>query len=279
MKMLKLILLSAASFAIVACGGGGSPIDRDSLFPSNSYLAYANDKNANELIDFIFGYNTDSILPRTQKKVANTKRLTVLNFVFEKLKELHKPLNKSKRLTDYSEICDEGSVYKNAIDANRVELRYINCQQGDFIYNGTLREEKTPTKISDKYLTNFTIRDIYDSSSLIVKRGSSIVSQKLNDEEHKIILNIVTSQNGKSNGFRDSEFIFNETEQTMYQISGRIYINNLKEYVKYDSSYDMRYTPFVYADGTIVDGEARYIFRDALLDLTINNGEAYYEFK
>lgn len=279
MKILKLILLSAASFAIVACGGGGSQIDRDSLFPSNSYLAYANDKNANELIDLIVGYNTDSILPRTQKKVANTKRLTVLNLVYEKLQDLHKPLDKSKRLTDYSELCDEGSLYKDVIDANTAEFRYSNCQQGDFVYNGTIREEKSAIKLSVKYLTNFTIRDIYGNSSLEVKRGSSIVAQKLNDEEHKVVLNIVTRQNGKSSGFRDSEFIFNETEQTMYQKSGRIYINNLKEYVKYDSSYDMRYTPFVYADGTIVDGEARYIFRDALLDLTINNGEAYYEFK
>lgn len=279
MKILKLILLSAASFAIVACGGGGSQIDRDSLFPSNSYLAYANDKNANELIDLIVGYNTDSILPRTQKKVANTKRLTVLNLIYEKLQDLHKPLDKSKRLTDYSELCDEGSLYKDVIDANTAEFRYSNCQQGDFVYNGTIREEKSAIKLSVKYLTNFTIRDIYGDRSLEVKRGSSIVSEKLNDEEHKVVLNIVTRQNGKSSGFRDSEFIFNEVEQTMYQKSGRIYINNLKEYVKYDSSYDMRYTPFVYADGTIVDGEARYIFRDALLDLTINNGEAYYEFK
>lgn len=280
MKILKLLLLTVATFAIVACGGGGgNPIDRSSLFPSNSYLAYANDENAKELVDLLVGYNTNTLIPKTQKRVANTKRLSVLSLVYKQLEKLDKSYAKSKRLVDNSELCEDGTLYKNVIDFNTVEFQYNNCLQGDFVYNGTIKEEKTDNKLSIKYVSNFTVSDIYGDNKIEVKKGSTIVAQKLNSSEHKITLNIVTNQNGKSSGFRDSEFIFNEVEQTMYQRSGRIYINNLKEYVKYDSSYDMSYTPFVYADGTIVDGEARYIFRDALFDLTINNGVSNYEFK
>ncbi len=64
----------------------------------------------------------------------------------------------------------------------------------------------------------------------------------------------------------------------MYQTDGNIYIDNLQEYVVFDKNYNMQYTPFVYSDGTIIDGEAHYKMRGTTLIITVNNGEAAYDY-
>lgn len=277
--VIKSFLIVATTLFIVGCGGGGT-VEKDTLFPSSSRLAYANDKNAQEVGDLLFGYNTDRVVPASARKIANDKKFTILNLALENIKEFKKNSNISKhsKLTDESEYCDSGSLYKDTLNDGTIEYRYNNCTNGDFNFDGIIRKHRYNNKLVVNYITDFNIKDLYEDTTIVVKKESSISLEELDNERYKITLNLVTTQNGKSSGFENVVFIYNDSEVTMYQTAGNIYINNLREYVKWDSSYNMEYTPLVYDDGTIIDGEAHYIMRGTTLIITINNGTASYEF-
>jgi len=281
--IIKSFLITATALFVVACGGGkGGNIgsgNQDTLFPNSSRLAYANDKNAQEVADLLFGYNTDSIVPANARKIANGKKLSILNLVLENITEFNKSsnLSKSSRLTDESDYCDSGSLYKETLSDGSVEFRFNNCTQGYFKFDGIIRKHRYNNKLVVKYVTDFTVQDLNSDDTIVVKKESSVSLEELGNERYKITLNLVTNQNGKSSGFENVVFIYDDSEVTMYQKSGNIYINNLQEYVKWDSSYNMAYTPLVYDNGTIIDGEAHYIMRNAKLIIYANgDGTATY---
>ncbi len=283
--IIKSFLIVATALFVVGCGGGGTGgISQDRLFPSNSRLASPTDSNAQEVSDLLFGYNTDRIVPANARKVSDSKKFTILNLLLNNVKEFNKnsDLSKHSRLTDESEYCDSGSLYKDTLSNGAVEYRYNNCTQGDFNFNGTVRKHIYNNKLDVNYITDFTVQDLNSDDTIVVKKDSSISLEKLSSGDFRIRLNLITTENGKSSGFENVVFILNFDKETssgtMYQSSGNIYINNLQEYVKWDSSYNMKNTPLVYDNGTITDGEAHYIMRDATLAIYANgDGTATYD--
>jgi len=283
--IIKSFLIVATALFVVGCGGGGTGSgDKDTLFPSSSRLADANDKNAQEVADLLFGYNTDRIVPASSRKIADGKKFTILNLVLENVKDLKKKsdFSKSSRVTNESDTCDSGSLYKETLSDGSVEFRYNNCVQGDFKFDGTVKKHLDNNKLEVNYVTDFSVQDLYGDNTIVVKKDSSISLEELNNGDYKITLNLVTKENGESSGFENVVFILSYDEDTssgtMYQSSGNIYINNLQEYVELDSSYNMADTPLVYDNGTIVDGEVHYIMRNATLVISASgDGTANYE--
>ncbi len=283
--IIKSLLIVATALFVVGCGGGGTTgsVKEDSLFPTNSRLASPTDDNAQKVADLLFGYNTNRIVPANARKISDAKKFTIFNLLLNNVKEFNsnRDVSKHSRLTDESEYCDSGNLYKETLNDGSVEYRYNNCTQGDFTFNGTIKKHKYDNKLEVNYLTDFTIQDT-NGDNIVVKKESSITLELLANGDYKTILNLVTNENGKSSGFENVVFILNidtsTNSGTMYQTSGNIYINNLNEYVEWDSSYNMENTPLVYDNGTITDGEAHYIMRNATLAIYANgDGTATYD--
>lgn len=281
--ILKSFLVVATALFVAGCGGGGNigAVEEDTLFPSDSRLAYANNENAKEVGELLFGYNTNSLVPANARKIADSKKMTILNLVLDNVKEFKKNQStlKNNRVTDESDYCDSGSLYKETLNDGTVEFRYDNCTHEGLKYDGIIQKHRYSNKLDINYVTDFIVKDLYDGTTIVVKKESSISLVELDSGDFKITLNLVTAQNGKSSGFENVVFIYNASEATMYQRAGNIYINNLQDYVAYDNSYRMKYTPLVYSDdGTIIDGEAHYIMRGATLIIRVDeDGIANYE--
>ncbi len=271
---IKVFTVFLAAFFINSCGGGSDTGYIGTIFPANSKLASPNDRNAQEVIDYLIGYNVNGIIP-SDKLLKNKKHFTVMNLILQELNRIKKDnLSKSKKLTDYSYECESGHLYEDKKGIT-TEYRYHECVIDEYEYNGRIIKKEYSNVLEIEYKTDFTIKSGYES--IKVAQGSKIKLEKLNSNKFKITLNLITVQNGKTNGFENAVFIFDKSENSMYQTTGRIYINNLQEYVEYDSSYNMKYTPFIYDDGdNLIDGEVHYLMRGAKLVIYIEDGVANY---
>ncbi len=278
------------SFIIAGCGGGAgngsagnnsSSARAETFFPRDSRLAYANDKNAQEVTNLIIGYNTNDIVPRN-KITGKSAKMSVLKLAISELKEFRKSssLKKSNKVIDQSDYCESGRLYRDELSDGSIDFEYQNCSRNGFRYDGTVNKHRYGNKLDITYKSSFEIKNESDNSTILVKKDSKISLEQIGDNEFKIYLNLITTQDGKSNGFEHTVFIYegDSNNATMYQTDGNIYIDNLQEYVVFDKNYNMQYTPFVYSDGTIIDGEAHYKMRGTTLIITVNNGEAAFDY-
>jgi len=113
-----------------------------------------------------------------------------------------------------------------------------------------------------------------DGNSSTTSNPTHIYAQNGN---YEVKSTIVSRKDGKTKGFKDVVFVIESYSNFtyLYQRSGRIYINNLREYVILDDDYDMSDTPFRYDNtDSLVSGEARYLMRGGKLRIYIENGEA-----
>ena len=279
--VIKGLVILVFGFIIAGCGGG-SGVGSDSFFPQNSRLASANDSNALEVINLLIGYNSNDIIPKSNKLVGKKSNFSILKLAISELKQFKKSnsIKKSNRIIEQSDYCDSGRLYRDNLNDGSVNFEYQNCIKDGFKYNGTVNKHKYSNKLDVTYKSGFEIKNENDNSTILVKKDSKISLEQIGDSKFKIYLNLITTQNGKSNGFERVVFIYegDDNYATMYQTDGNIYINNLSEYVLFDKSYNMKNTPFVYDEGTIIDGKAHYKMRGTTLVITVDNGEVYYDY-
>ena len=299
--ILKSFLVLATALFVSGCGGGGSGDSgyKEALFPDSSRLASPTDSNALSVIDMMLSYNLDSNRPSLRLVSANSaikkKNSSLATFAISQLKLVkakvtNKNMKAMKVIDDRGECSNGGSYYKNGeitkAKGGVVEYEYRNCETDDgAVYDGIMSVEvddydydkKEFTKMNITYSTDFRVTD--DSGRYTILEGSTISTQLIDDGYIRVQTTIVSSHNGQKSGFKDVTFMIESFDEgtLFYQSSGRIYINNLREYVELDRSYDTSDTPLEFdSSNSVQNGEVHYIMRDATLEIVIENGELFY---
>jgi len=298
MKYLKsLILALTVVFAVSGCGGGNGGYEGNGLFPSNSSLADATEDNGIEVAKMLVSYNIDSNSPdfRKSRVLANAKSskkalsaLVLSQLDMVKSKIAPKSSNKRAKIIDEDGRCSNGgSYYKHGeitkAYGGEVEYEYNNCEIGGVLYDGKMLVKASDYDYDNEEFTKIDIEyksDFYtdDGEQYTIKKGSTISTTLLDNGNYEVKSTIVSRKDGKTKGFKDVVFVIESYSNFtyLYQTSGRIYINNLREYVVLDDDYDMSDTPFTYDNtNSLKSGEARYLMRGGKLKISIQNGEAY----
>ena len=300
--IIKSFLIVSTALFIVGCGGGkGGNIgngDKEVLFPDSSRLASPTDDNAIKVIDMLLSYNLDNNTPSLRVTSADNKKsknnslaafaLSQLKMVKEKLP--NNSMKSMKVIQDNGECNNGGRYYKNGeitkANGGEVEYEYRNCRLDNGItYDGIMKvkasnydyDREEFAKLDITYSTDFTVSD--SSGRYVILEGSTISTQLLDDGYIKVKTTIVSSKNGEKSGFKDVTFIIESYDEgtLLYQTTGRIYINNLNEYVELDKSYDTSETPLEFdSSNSVQNGEVHYLMRSAILKIVIENGELDY---
>ncbi len=302
--IIKSLLIVATALFVVGCGGGGVPGgysggDKNSLFPSNSHLASPTNNNALSVIDMLLSYNLDNNTPSLRVVSANStvkkRNSSLATFTISQLKLVkskieNKNMKAMKVIKDNGECSNGGRYYKNGeitkANGGEVEYEYRKCKTDDGdIYDGIMNvkasnydyDKEEFTNIDIKYSTDFSVED--DSGRYTILKGSTISTKLLDDGRIEVKTTIVSRKNGDKRGFKDVTFIIeNYNEGTLlYQTTGRIYINNLREYVELDKSYDTSETPLEFdSSNSVQNGEVHYLMKSRVLKIIIENGTLDY---
>jgi len=287
--ILKVFISTLFLFLLVGCGGVKMETSSNSLFPGSASLAPATSSNGAKVADMLLSYNLDNAQPSLKLVSKPRKTKTLLDLELSTLKMLQNRLdnNRLQRVVDEGDNCINGGTYYKSGEITKeyggeIEYNYNNCQIGETIYDGIMRVKASSYDYDLRYFKNLHIEYItnfntnYYDTTYTIKAGSTIDTKLLSKNSIKILSNIVSKYNGELRGFKDVEFIVEKLIQgtTLYQTKGRIYINNLKNYVEYDSGYDMSQSPFEYdSSNSVVSGEAFYKIRGGTLDISIIDGE------
>ncbi len=188
-----------------------------------------------------------------------------------------------------SELCNSGGSLESSSSETESSIDFKNCSESGIVINGKILGvvsdyDETYDGYTKTHITFTSDLNISDQEySLKIISGSSL-EIKFTDitgndyaQKMKMTINLLTEQNGAKYGQENAVYYFDYTSgyETMYQTSGRIYINNLDSYVDYDSSYDMSQTPFIFNNNGLDSGEARYIMENnTSLKIIAENGLA-----
>jgi len=289
MNLFKLSLVTV-SFLLVGCGGGGNSSTGSSInFPSDATVAEPTLENGKKVEDAVAS-NQNSDLPSlnsvNNSVSLNSALLTkdISNNLSQSIKSLKFNSYSLNRTIDEQENCSNGGniSYTGSGDerGGTITLNLNQCNNGQQLLNGSVYvsvsnydEEADDFKdISMKFTSDYTVKNQYNNKTVTISNGSyfnmNVIEFNNYDEasKYKLSMSIKASDGTNQYGLKDAIYYFQEenSETSMYQTAGRIYINNLASYVDYDTSYDMSQTPFVYRYGRKVPvrGEARYIMEN-----------------
>jgi len=299
-NLFKLVVLAVPFvFMLNGCGGGGGKVsDKVKLFPSDAKLASVTDSNVQDVEDMLVSYNTNNNTPSLKVTSSSVKAKkngsSLATLTLKQLKSVNKILKKrvnketmrAQKVIDTQKDCSNGgTLLKNGEltkeNGGTVQYDFNHCKIDGIEYDGIMDvtasnydyDKDKFTKIKMEYATDFRVNagDI----SYKIKRGSVVESELLDSGYLKVKSNIVSTEDGETRGFKDVIFFVDEINNTttyLTQTQGRIYINNLREYVEYDRSYDMSETPFEYINDSLESGEAHYIMKGTILKIIVEDG-------
>lgn len=300
-------IVSALSMGLTGCGGGGgsssvsTDVSTGLVFPSNSVLAEPTLVNAQKVRDIVIGDPLDNVPILNSVNNGSKMNLELLSRnVSQMIANDAKnnigtySLNAVDEFTEYCLVSGTIDFYANGdeINGGYITMTYNDCNNGDdTIINGSVymslsNLDTTAGQFKDmtiKFTTDFTITDL--SQVLIAKviQGSYITMNILtfdiygNPSDFKVSMSVQATDGIEIFGIENAVYSY-ETSGTIVvvvQTQGKIYINNLAEYVEYDTTYDMAVagTPFYYDNGVLQSGEARYIMANGgKMKIVIDNG-------
>ena len=281
-KVFKSIVVGATIlFGFSGCGGGGSSDGGGAKLAAPTY------ENALKVEEAIFSNEINSHTYRAKelddKQKANP---LVLNIAKEyiKLDSLNKP-----KYRVVSEVCQSGTLDVSVIEESATSktylYRYNNCNDGTKTINGTVKLVLAQKSGDIYYRQIITFQDGYrvvypNGVNVSIADGGVIditITNYLSPTNYTFVLNTTMkiTQNGYSYGYEGMQlnYIVDGNSTYWYETAGVIYINNYKEYVLWDKSYDMFNTPFkVDENGYPISGEARYQMDGAILRIIADNG-------
>jgi len=290
MNLFKFSLVTV-SFLLVGCGGGGGSSSSDTAmsFPSDATSAKPTLENGKKVEDAVAS-NQNSGLPSLNKVNNNTSLNSALltKDISENLSKsirglkfnsysLNRTINEQENCSNGGTIAYSGSGDEHGGD---ITLNLNQCNNGQQLLNGSVyvnisnydSQADEFKDISMKFTSDYTVKNQYNNKTVTIYNGSYFNMNviKFNNyneaSKYKLSMSIKASDGTNQYGLKDAIYYFQEenSETSMYQTAGRIYINNLASYVDYDTSYDMSQTPFVYQyNGHVpVRGEARYIMEN-----------------
>jgi len=274
-KLITLGLITLSTLAFTACGGGSSSSDTIA-FPKDAAQAEANNANAKEVTDVVASNpaSTTSSLNAVENSSSQNIALTLYK-AYQKTPKL--PLQNYALNETFSdtEECEKGNIAYSGSGTETggatLNISYNHCTYSDMTMNGSIEVKYSNynntyegyTVTAYKYTSDYSITTPNFSSTVF--KGSttrielSDITGSYEANKAKLSLTAISETNGEKSGQEGSIYFFNNQGE-MYQIAGKIYINNLTSYVTYDTSYDMSQTPFVFNyNGELTSGEARYL--------------------
>ncbi len=169
-----------------------------------------------------------------------------------------KPLN-SRTVT-----CPNGGTIKvsgsSSYTKADIDATYNDCSINGITFDGKMdikitAQNETLSSMLINFPSNLSMRDM--QNHIEIYQGSSILMDNIKSNALDMTTTMVADVNGKMEGSKNSKWRI--SGNSMYQISGQEYIDDLKNYVTYDTSYDMSQTPLVFSSNGLISGEAHYI--------------------
>ena len=180
------------------------------------------------------------------------------------------PLNAVQTITETTVACTDGGTMtlSGTVDdvtyAIDLTTSMSSCIEGTLTTSGSMQVTGTIDNsgvgtLSTKILSNYSETDSSYGNTVIMYAGTTI-SFTLDGTNIVFTSSIKASVNGVIYASENSSWVSDLYATSMYQTSGREYINNMTEWVDFDTSYDMSATPLVYSAGVLVSGESQYVF-------------------
>jgi uncharacterized protein YaaQ/flagellar hook-basal body complex protein FliE len=231
-------------------------------------------------VQSIITLNQSAILP-ILKDIDNAtinQKLTNNNF---------KVLDETEKCSSSGNILYSTNLNENNHDKD-ISIIFNQCHNTKEIINGSIEASYSDynTIIEEYHTLNVHFTSDYNTTNILTQETLSILKgssfeQKVSkfdfyDEpsQYQLSLTIRLNKNNELYELKDTilHFTHTATDRVFYQTQGRVYINNLMEYVSYDTAYDMSFTPFKYEEEILMNGEARYIMEaNSTMKVTIEN--------
>jgi len=166
---------------------------------------------------------------------------------------------------DDQEKCSNGGTihYKGSgsESGGSISMTYDNCEEDSgIVMNGSMHmdvkmsnEEYSSMKLT--FPSDLTIKEKEKTTKIF--KNSKIIMDNMGEPVYDMESTLKLDVDGKLYGSENSKWKIKNA--SMYQTSGKEYIDNLSSYVTFDSDYDMSKTPFVYSYSGLMSGEAHYI--------------------
>ena len=290
MKYITLSLVTT-SFLFIGCGGGGSSNSQSTngvAFPATSTSAKPTLENGKKVKEVVTTKTNERSLLLNSINDDSTMNITLFtqNLFSNQIKNLNNNYSLNQVIRE-EEQCSNGGSIVNEITSNfpqeaTMTQTFNQCSEGFYqglrnvVINGKVYqkfsnfdsqiEDYKTTKVT--FLSDLTIKDASSDKTIILYKDSYFEDNTLefdNDGEPKkytVKATIKASDGLKQYGEKDAFYYFteNDSEISIYQTKGRIYIDNLTSYVDYDTSYNMSQIPFIFSSdfSTLKSGEARY---------------------
>jgi len=277
---ISLIVAATLSIGFTGCGGGGDSSSGSSLsFPSNAVSAEPTIENG-EKVEEVVTQDPQTMYSINSVNSSNTQNIALT------MKQLNEVLKEKVDLNYYSlnetinetESCSNGGTIKISGSGSEtggatIDMTFNNCDYYDVSLDGKITTSMSNynstyddyANISMTFVTDFTVSTSGITAKII--QGSTTKLEYSNftgwyeADKLKMTISAISEVNGIKTGQRDAVYYFSNLTSTpsMYQTSGKIYIDNLASYVDYDTSYDMSQTPFIFNGSGLDSGEAHYI--------------------
>lgn len=287
MKQITTILLAgAASIFLSACGGGSGTSTSALSFPSDSVLLEPTLENGVKVAKLVTTNQLEGV-PILNSINDNSKMNPAL--LGDKLSQKIVAHVKNSNTETYSlnQVISEtipclvsGSIIISGsgdIASATLTLTANNCNDGDnLLINGSASAsvsnyDSTADNYKDwalKFTTDFTVTDLSTIPNNIAKISKdgyininvSTFDVDGNFKTYKLSTSLQTTYGTEIYGLENCVYFYNINfpNAEMYQTQGKMYFDNLASYVEYDTTYNMSATPFVFLNGVIDSGEARY---------------------
>jgi hypothetical protein len=284
-SIFKFGVLAVAVALFTGCGGGGSGGGSS----NNAKLAAANYDNAQKVQEAIFSNAVSSYTykARVSSNAKDTLKPYVLDLAKSFIKLNAEDSTLKKRVI--SDACMSGGLDVDVISESSSSKTYLykynNCNDGVKVVNGEVELKLSAKHGSRYYVQSIIFKKNYrvnysNGSKLSIANGGRIditVTSYKSSSNYTFVLDTTMkiTQNGYSYGYEGMQwnYIVSGASTYWFQTTGAIYINNYKDYVLYDNSYDMLNTPFkVDSNGYPQRGEARYKMDGAVLRIIAENG-------
>ena len=287
-KSLGLSLAVISTLGFTGCGGGGgssSGATSGLSFPSNAVSAAPTLANGQKVEDAT-ATNQTSGIPLLNGVNSNSKLNVGLlgsqltTSLAKKIKNIDLNAYSLNEVVDETSNCSGGGTmhYSGSGDdtsGGTFTFAATNCKEGNEKINGSIyasisNKDATSGEFKDisiKFTSDFTVTNLSDSSLAKISKNSyfnvnSTSWDSSGDPKNfKLSMSMIATDGSQSYGIQDAIFYFtsNGSNASMYQTTGKIYIDNLASYVNYDTSYDMSQTPFVFDYyGNLTSGEGHY---------------------
>jgi len=300
MNIIKHGVLGISVTTLFLTGCGSSPdssylTDSSSatVFPADATTAEPTVDNGTEVRDIVAQNQNTSFAP-TSNDTQNSNLMLALGDIYKTLDDITVGTGMTtKEVASGSYECPSGGSYQYSASGSESDaifsVDYNSCDIYGILYDGSISihsqsyDETTSTfKYSEtEFLTDFDIQ--LNGQNMKIYKGGTMDMEVLSSDSYgnvdkiKLGINMITAVDDEKGGQKDASYIIETIDSyrsSIYQTTGRIYINNLESYVDYDTSYDMSQTPFVFYNNVLESGEAYYDMNGGKLKIKVESNQA-----